>query len=83
MAKLLSRVPKRAQTGVATMVRTVLPAALPRRGAYAACACGRHARERFPEAAALLLDAAFDILAFTASPWPTGSRSGRTTRRGG
>ena len=68
MANLLSRVPKRAQAGVATMVRTIYQQLSPEEVHV------QHARvvgmldERFPEAAVLLADAGPDILAFTAFP---------------
>lgn len=68
MANLLSRVPKRAQSGVATMVRTVYQQLSPEE------VHAQHAHmvgmldERFPEAAELLADAGPDILAFTAFP---------------
>ncbi|MCC6383485.1 MAG: IS256 family transposase [Dehalococcoidia bacterium] len=68
MTNLLSRVPKRAQPPVATMVRTIYQQPSP--GEVQA----QHRRvveqlgERFPEAAALLADAAPEILAFTAFP---------------
>jgi putative transposase len=68
MRNLLTRVPKSAQSFVATMVRTIF--AQP----DAATVYEQHARivdqlqARFPEAAALLADAAPDLLAFTAHP---------------
>jgi putative transposase len=68
MRNLLTRVPKSAQSFVATMVRTIF--AQP----DAATVHEQHARivdqlqTRFPEAAALLDEAAPDLLAFTAFP---------------
>ncbi|MGH2745649.1 MAG: IS256 family transposase [Thermoleophilaceae bacterium] len=68
MRNLLTRVPKSAQSFVATMVRTIF--AQP----DAATVHDQHARivdqlqTRFPEAAALLDEAAADLLAFTAFP---------------
>src|SRR3989449_699207 len=68
MRNLLTRVPKSAQSFVATMVRTIF--AQP----DAATVCEQHARivdqlqTRFPEAAALLDEAAADLLAFTGFP---------------
>jgi len=68
MRNLLTRVPKSAQSFVATMVRTIF--AQP----DAATVHEQHARivdqlaTRFPEAAALLEEAATDLLAFTGFP---------------
>src|SRR5437870_4510809 len=68
MRNLLTRVPKSAQSFVATMVRTIF--AQP----DAATVHEQHRRivdqlaTRFPEAAALLEEAAADLLAFTAFP---------------
>jgi transposase-like protein len=68
MRNLLTRVPKNAQSFVATMVRTIF--AQP----DAEMVCEQHRRivdqlqTRFPEAAALLDEAAPDLLAFTAFP---------------
>jgi putative transposase len=73
MRNLLTRVPKSAQSFVATMVRTIF--AQP----DAATVHEQHLRivdqleTRFPEAAALLEEAATDLLAFTSLPkehWP-------------
>jgi hypothetical protein len=68
MRNLLTRVPKSAQSFVATMVRTIF--AQP----DAATVHEQHRRivdqleQRFPEAAAFLDEAASDLLAFTALP---------------
>jgi putative transposase len=68
MRNLLTRVPKSAQSFVATMVRTIF--AQP----DAATVCEQHGRivtqlqDRFPEAAALLEEAGSDLLAFTGFP---------------
>jgi putative transposase len=68
MRNLQTRVPKSAQTMVATLVRTTF--AQP----DAASVWAQHARvveqltERFPDAATMLADAAGDVLAFTAFP---------------
>src|SRR5215213_7546533 len=83
MRNLLTRVPKSAQSFVATMVRTIF--AQP----DAATVREQHARivdqleQRFPEAAALLDEAVSDLLAFTEFPRSTGARSGATTRSSG
>ena len=81
MTNVLSRVPRRAQPWVATMVRTIYQQPYPEE------VHAQHARmvgmldERFPQAAELLADVGPDILAFPAFPVATGGRSGRTTRR--
>ena len=68
MRNLLTRVPKSAQPMVATLVRSVFEQP------DAASVWDQHARvlaqleERFAQAAALLADAAPDLLAFTTSP---------------
>ena len=68
MTNLLSKVPRRAQPGVATMVRTVYQQpSLQEVHAQHAHVVGM-LDERFPLAAELLADAGPDILAFTAFP---------------
>ena len=68
MRNLLTRVPKSAQSMVATLVRTIFEQP------DAASVWAQHARvveqlnERFPDAATHLADAATDVLAFTAFP---------------
>ena len=68
MTNLLSRVPRRAQPWVATMVRTIYQQPSPQE------VHAQHARmvgmldERFPQAAELLADGGPDILAFTTFP---------------
>lgn len=68
MSNLLARVPRSAQSFVATVVRTIY------QQPSAEEVWAQHARvveqlsERFPEAAALLADAEAEILAFTAFP---------------
>ena len=68
MTNLLSKVPKRAQPWVATMVRTIYQQPSPEE------VHAQHQRiigmldERFPQAAELLADAGPDILAFTGFP---------------
>jgi transposase-like protein len=73
MANLATRVPRSAQTMVATLVRTIFDQP------DATQVWAQHARVveqltgRFPEAAAMLVDAGADLLAFTAFPhehWP-------------
>lgn len=73
MRNLLTRVPKSAQSFVATMVRTIFaqPDADSVHEQYARIAC--QLETRFPEAATLLAEAAADLLAFTGFPkehWP-------------
>ena len=68
MRNLLTRVPKSAEALVATTVRTIF------QQPSAEAVHAQHARvveqleERFPEAAAMLADAAPEVLAFTACP---------------
>ena len=68
MRNLLTRVPKSAQAMVATLVRSIFEQP------DAETTWAQHARvveqlaERFPDAAAMLTDAAHDVLAFTAFP---------------
>jgi putative transposase len=68
MANLLARVPKSAQGLVATMVRTIYqqPAADEVHAQHARVVA--QLEPRFPDAAALLAEAAADILAFTSFP---------------
>ena len=68
MANLLTRVPKRAQPGVATMVRTIYQQLSPAQVHTQADRVIAQLRELFAQVAALLADAAPDILAFTAFP---------------
>jgi len=68
LANLLTKVPRSAQAMVATLVRTIFDQP------DATQVWAQHARvveqlgERFAEAAAMLVDAAPDLLAFTAFP---------------
>jgi transposase-like protein len=77
---LQTRVPKAAQTRVATLVRSIFAQA------DAHTVHEQHARVvaqlagRFPDAAAMLEEAGPEILAFTAQRPSTGARSGATTR---
>ena len=66
MANLLTRVPKRAQSGVATMVRTIYKQLSPEEVHAHLERVVEQLRDPFPQAAELLADAAPDILAFTA-----------------
>ena len=83
MRNLLTRVPKSAQSFVATMVRSIF--AQP----DAESVNEQHGRivaqleGRFPEGAAILDEAGPEILAFTASRRSTGGSSGATTRSSG
>ena len=68
MANLLSRVPKRMQPAVATMVRTIYQQPSPGEVRAQHQRVALQLEGQFPEAARLLEDAATDILAFTAFP---------------
>ena len=68
MANLLTRVPKRAQPGVATMVRTIYQQLSPAEVHGQLDRVVEQLREPFPQVAELLADAAPGILAFTAFP---------------
>ena len=68
MANLLTRVPKRAQPGVATMVRTIYQQLSPAEVHGQLDRVVEQLREAFPQVAELLADAAPDLLAFTAFP---------------
>ena len=68
MANLLTRVPKRAQPGVATMVRTIYQQLSPAEVHGQLDRVVEQLQEPFPQVAELLADAAPDILAFTAFP---------------
>ena len=68
MANLLTRVPKRAQPGVATMVRTIYQQLSPAEVHGQLDRVVEQLREAFPQVAELLADAAPDLLACTAFP---------------
>ena len=68
MANLLSRVPKRSQPGVATMVRTIYQQLSPEEVHAQADRVIAQLPEHFPQAAQMLEDAIPDILAFTTFP---------------
>jgi len=68
MTNLLSRVPKRAQPAVATMVRTIYQQPSPEEVHAQHRRVVEQLEERFPQASALLAEASSDILAFTAFP---------------
>ena len=68
MTNLLTRVPKRSQPGVATMVRTIYKQLSPDEVHAQADRVIAQLQEHFPQAAEMLADALPDILAFTAFP---------------
>ena len=68
MTNLLTRVPKRSQPGVATMVRTIYKQLSPEEVHAQADRVIAQLHEHFPQAAQVLADALPDILAFTAFP---------------
>ena len=68
MANLLTRVPRRSQSGVAAMVRTIYQQLLPEEVHAQADRMVAQLREHFLQAAQMLDDALPDILDFTAIP---------------
>jgi transposase-like protein len=68
MRNLLTRVPKAAQSFVATMVRTISPSPTPPPCTSSTPASFTQLDTRFPEAAARLEEVGPDLLAFTAFP---------------
>ena len=68
MTNLLTRVPKRSQPCVATMVRTIYQQLSPEEVHAQADRVIAQLREHFPQAAQMLADTLPDILAFTAFP---------------
>ena len=68
MANLLTRVPRRAQPWVATMVRTVYQQPSPEEVHAQLDRVTDQLENRFPKAASVLSEAGPDILAFTAFP---------------
>jgi transposase-like protein len=68
MTNLLTRVPRRAQPWVATMVRTIYQQLSPAEVHGQLDRVVEQLREAFPQVAELLADAAPDLLAFTAFP---------------
>ena len=68
MTNLLTRVPRRSQPGVATMVRTIYKQLSPEEVHAQAERVMAQLEEHFPQAAQMLADALPDILAFTAFP---------------
>ena len=80
MSNLLTRVPKRSQPGVATMVRTIYQQLSPEEVHAQADRVIAQLREHFPQAAQMLADALPDILAFSAFRYFTGRNSGPVTR---
>ena len=68
MTNLLTRVPKRAQPGVATMVHTIYQKITPKEAHAQLYRVAEQLRESFPQVAVMLEDAGPDILAFTGFP---------------
>ena len=68
MTNLLTRVPKRSQPGVATMVSTIYKQLSPEEVHAQADRVIVQLQDHFPQAAQMLADALPDILAFTAFP---------------
>ena len=68
MTNLLTRVPRRAQPWVATMIRTIYRQPSPREVHAQHQRVVAQLEERFPEVAGRLEEAGEDILAFTAFP---------------
>ena len=68
MTNLLTRVPRRSQPGVATMVRTIYKQLSPEEVHAQADRVIAQLQEHFPQAAEMLADAIPDILAFTSFP---------------
>jgi Transposase, Mutator family len=68
MRNLLCRVPKSAQPFVATMVRTVFAQPSAQEVAAQLARVVEQLQERFPQVAAMLVDAAPDVTAFAAFP---------------
>ena len=83
MTNLLTRVPKRTQPWVATMVRSIYQQPSAQEVHIQHEKVVEQLAERFPEAASMLDEAGADILAFTHFRWSIGRRSGRTIRRRG
>ena len=82
MTNLLTRVPRRAQPLVATMVRTIYQQPSPDEVHAQLDRVTDQLQDRFPQVASLLDEAGPDVLAFSrASHSPTGRRSGPTTHR--
>ena len=83
MVNLLTRVPKRSQPGVATMVRTIYKQLSPEEVHAQADRVVTQLREHFPQAAQVLEEALPDILAFTTFPASHWQNSGLTTHWNG
>ena len=80
MTNLLTRVPRRVQPWVATMVRTIYQQPSPEEVHAQLDRVTDQLQDRFPQVASLLDEAGPDILAFSSfSLSPTGRRSGPTT----
>ena len=82
MTNLLTRVPRRAQPWVATMVRTIYQQPSPDEVHAQLDRVTSQLHDRFPEVASLLDEAGPDVLAFSSlAHSPTGRSSGPTTHR--
>ena len=82
MTNLLTRVPRRAQPWVATMVRTIYQQPSPDEVHAQLDRVTDQLQNRFPQVASLLDEAGPDVLAFSNFPLAhTGRRSGPTTHR--
>ena len=81
MTNLLTRVPRRAQPWMATMVRTIYQQPSPDEVHAQLDRVTSQLHDRFPEVASLLDEAGPDVLAFSSFPLATGRSSGPTTHR--
>ena len=79
MTNLLTRVPRRAQPMVATMVRTTYQQPSPQEVHAQLERVIAQLQDRFPQVVSLLDETGADLLAFSSFHSPTGRRSGPTT----